>query len=579
MTASVLGNQNGAPPSSSNAYLFVPIALFFALLIVAVLRSPHLVSGAGIGGAIIVATPLVLATYSVMATAIAGRVSVDLSVGPLIGFLNVTLIQLFGAGIISSPIEFFVYAIVVGIAYQLIMGLIIVFVRVQPIIVSLSGYLALSGINLVIMVRPGGTAPDWMEPWGLGVSIYSPVTVILVLSTVAWLLFSRTAFYSHLRLMGSDERAAYTSGVRINLVRLGAHAIAGIYAGLAALTYTSLISSGDPTQGTTYTLIAVTALVLGGTSLAGGRGGVMGSLLGALNIYLITAVLATFNFGAVQSFVTDLSYGVVLVISLLLTLVLPYIQSVVRNVSPLLFFVLCSLVTVGIIIHASYDYSNPAALASAGAAMPAVRASPASALAAPAKAEAPIAAAPASVEASAPSTLAKSEAPVAAAPTSVEASSPSTPAKAEAPIAAAPTSVEAYPRSTPAKAETSTQVAPTSVKAPIAAAPAGVKASTAAETPKTVQSAPSENFIFEEVAEGAKLGAQSTLAKPLTYAAVLILSLLLVLRVIVAQAKSRTPYLLINLVAVAVVLLVIYAAEHRASTARTVDVAPVHESR
>lgn len=351
-------NDVKSSSAASNAYLLIPIVLFFALLIVAVLRSPSLVSSAGLGSAVIVATPLVLATYAVMATAIAGRATVDLSIGPLIGFINVTLVQLFGAEIVTTPADFFLYAIAVGIVYQLIVGLIIVYVRVQPIIVALSGFLALSGINLVIMVRPEGTAPEWMAPWGLGTSIYSPVSAILVLSTAAWLLFTRTAFYGHLRLMGSDERAAFTSGVRIDLVRLGAHMIAGIYGGLAALTYTSLIASGDPTQGTTYTLIAVTALVLGGASLAGGRGGVIGSLLGAVNIYLITYVLATFSFGKFQSFITELSYGMVLVISLLLTVILPHIGRTIRYVSPLLFFVVLSLVAIGVIIHATYDYSR-----------------------------------------------------------------------------------------------------------------------------------------------------------------------------------------------------------------------------
>jgi ribose/xylose/arabinose/galactoside ABC-type transport system permease subunit len=249
-------------------------------------------SPAGIGSAVIVLTPLALATYALRALAIAGRGTVDLSIGPLMGFINVTLVVLSGMGALESPVSFFLYAIAVGVAYQLLMALIIVYVRVQPIIVALSGYLALSGINLVILPRPGGTAPEWMSSWGLGTTLDSPILVILVLSTAAWLVFTSTAFYGHLRLMGSDERAAYTSGVRITIVRLGAHCIAGVFAALAALTYTALIGSGDPTQGTTYTLIAVTALVLGGTSLAGGRGGVIGSLLGAVNLFLIGYVLA-----------------------------------------------------------------------------------------------------------------------------------------------------------------------------------------------------------------------------------------------------------------------------------------------
>ena len=365
MSESSTETQGG---SASNTYLLVPILLLFLLLIIAVLRSPNLVSSAGIGSAVIVMTPLVLATYSLMALAMAGRGTVDLSVGPLMGFVNVTLVVLNGLGALESPLLFFLYAIAVGIAYQLLMGLIIVYVRVQPIIVALSGYLALSGINLVILPRPGGTAPEWMSAWGLGTTIDSPILVILVLCTAAWLLFTRTAFYGHLRLMGSDERAAYTSGVRITIVRLGAHCIAGIFSALAALTYTALIGSGDPTQGTTYTLISVTALVLGGTSLAGGRGGAIGSLLGAVNLFLIGYVLATFSFGAVQGFVTDLAYGVILVLSLLLTIAIPWLQRRIRHVSPALIFIVLSMLFVGVILHAKYDYSAPAKPADAAVA-------------------------------------------------------------------------------------------------------------------------------------------------------------------------------------------------------------------
>ena len=343
-------------------FLLVPILLFFGLLIVAALRSPSLVSSSGIGSAEIVVAPLVLSTYALMATALAGRATVDLSIGPLIGFLNVTLIQLGAAGIISSPIAVFAYVLGAGVVYQIVFGLIVLWVRVQPIIVSLSGFLALSGINLVILPRPGGTAPEWMANWGAGTSIFAPSMFLALAATFGWLMFSTTAFYGHLRLMGSDERAAYTSGVRIGVVRIGAHVLSGLFAGLASLAYTALINSGDPSQGTTYTLISVTALVLGGTSLAGGRATIFGSLLGALNLFLIGYVLSTFDFGSVQGFVTDLSYGVILVLSLLLTLALPYLQRWLRYVSPLLVFVVLSLVFIGVALHATYDYTTLSAL-------------------------------------------------------------------------------------------------------------------------------------------------------------------------------------------------------------------------
>ena len=349
----------GQAPATHRTYLLVPILLLFVLLVIAVLRAPNLISSVGVGSAIIVSAPLILATYSLTLIAMAGRAGVDLSIGSLIGFINVSLIQLFAAGVITTPFAFFAYAIVVGVLYQLLMGLIIVYVRVQPIIVALGGYLALVGLNLVILPRPGGVAPEWMMPWGLGTSIWSPVLAILVLATAAWFLLTRTAFFGHLRLMGSDERTAYTAGVRINVVRLGAHVIAGIYGALAALTFTSLISSGDPTQGTTYTLMAVTALVLGGTSLAGGRGSIIGSLLGALNIYLITYVLSTFSFGMVQSFVTDAAYGVILVVSLLLTLVLPRLPAGVRRISPIAFFVVLGVVAFSVVLHSRDEITAP----------------------------------------------------------------------------------------------------------------------------------------------------------------------------------------------------------------------------
>jgi ribose transport system permease protein len=343
--------------TSFNAFLLVPMLLFFGLLVVAVLRSPSLMTSSGIGGAEIVVAPLILSTYALMATALAGRATVDLSIGPLIGFINVTLIQLGAIQVVTSPIAVFVYVLLAGVLYEIVFGLIVIWVRVQPIIVSLSGYLALSGINLVILPRPGGTAPDWMSTWGAGTSIFTPALFMVAAATIGWLIFSTTPFYSHLRLMGSDERAAYTSGVRIGVVRIGAHIVSGLFAGLAALSYTALISSGDPTQGTTYTLISVTALVLGGTSLAGGRATVFGSLLGALNLFLIGYVLSTFDFGSVQGFVTDLCYGLILVLSLLLTLALPYLQRWLRYVSPLIVFVVLGLVFVGVALHATYDYS------------------------------------------------------------------------------------------------------------------------------------------------------------------------------------------------------------------------------
>ena len=338
---------------SPNIYLLVPIALMAALLGTAVIRGPSLVSPAGMGAAIIVAAPLILATYSLMVLAVAGRGTIDLAVGPLLAFINVVVVKLSTSGILISPIATFIVALGLGMLYQLVFALVVIYVRVQPIIVSLSGFLALTGINLVILKRPGGTAPPFMQDWGLGTTIFSPVLLILVLATAGWYLFTATTFYSNLKMTGYDERAAWTSGVKTEVVRVGAHLIAGIYVGLGAICYTALISSGDPTQGQNMTLTAVTALVLGGVALSGGRGGATGALLGAVTLWLIGYVLATFNFGAIQAFITQMIYGLILVASLLLTLLVPLIGRYISFVSPWSAFLVLGCVVIGIMLQVS----------------------------------------------------------------------------------------------------------------------------------------------------------------------------------------------------------------------------------
>ena len=345
---------SGSDPQSSK-YLIVPIFIFFALAIFAIIRGPQIISSTGIGTAIMVSTPLILATYALTALALAGRVTVDLSMGPLIGLINVSTIQLYGAGYIQSPVSYFICAIAIGVIYQFLYALIVIFVRVQPIIVALSMFLAFSGLNLVILPRPGGLAPEWMSSWSAGTQIIQPVSIMLIFATLIWYALTHTAFWQHLKLMGSDEKSAYTSGVRIYWVRIGAHVIGGVFAALAAIAFTGLIGSGDPTQGTTYTLMAVTALVLGGSSLVGGRGGAFGAILGSLNIYLINFILSTFRFERFQSFVTDLSYGAVLVASLLILIALPYLQKAFKNMSVFVFFIIGTICTAAVQIHMKFD--------------------------------------------------------------------------------------------------------------------------------------------------------------------------------------------------------------------------------
>src|ERR1700730_12355176 len=97
--------------AAQSTYLLAPIMLIGLLLSCAVLRGPSLVSLSGFGSAILVAAPLILATYALMALAVSGRGTVDLAVGPLVAFINVSVVKLNDVGIVTAPIAVFIVAL------------------------------------------------------------------------------------------------------------------------------------------------------------------------------------------------------------------------------------------------------------------------------------------------------------------------------------------------------------------------------------------------------------------------------------------------------------------------------------
>ena len=305
---------------SPPAHVAMPAALVLVLLLVSAFRSPHLFTVEGMAGAILVASPLILAAVAITPITMAGRGGVDLSIGPLVGFINVTIVAWLVPHGLRQPVVVFAYAVATACAWQALLALVIVRVRVSPIIVMLAGYMVLAGLNLVILPRPSGAAPEWLSDWGDATEILSPVLGVLAAAGALWFAFQRSALFGHIRLLGADERTAYTCGVDIDGARIAAHVVAGLFAGLAAICLTGVIGSGDPNQSNRLTLQAITALVIGGTSLAGGRASALGSALGAIAMFLISNVLSTFSFGAMSGFVTQISYGAILVLTLQSTL-------------------------------------------------------------------------------------------------------------------------------------------------------------------------------------------------------------------------------------------------------------------
>ncbi|TJU98983.1 MAG: ABC transporter permease [Mesorhizobium sp.] len=288
------------------------VVLLVVLLAVNLILSPGRFQPGSWGALVGLAAPLIGAAIASAPVILAGRGGIDISVGPLMGFVNAMVIQvLFLNAGISSPLLLVPAALLIGALIGAANGFLATIVRIQPIVATLGTYLILTGITLTILPAPIGPAPAWLK------ALSGPLSMLpLAAMFIAWWLVRRTPYYDQLMAVGSDDRAAYTAGVDVTRVRFIAYVMTGIFGGCAGLMLTALIGSADPNIGPTHTLIAIAAVALGGVSLAGGRGGVAGAAIGAIDIFLLQSVLTTFN---VSTFVLQIAYGAILVLAVMLT--------------------------------------------------------------------------------------------------------------------------------------------------------------------------------------------------------------------------------------------------------------------
>jgi ribose transport system permease protein len=294
-------------------YSSFAIALFLLLLVLNLIAAPQFLAPAYIAGTLAVAAPLAIAGMAETAPVLSGGGGIDLSVGPLLGWINVLIIVWLIPHHLTSPWVAIPLLLAVGASVGLVNGVLVAVVRLQPIVATLGTYLVLTGISLQQMPQPVGQAPHWIIQFDGSFGPLPGAVILVGVPALAWLALSRTPYLKTLLAVGGEARAAYSAGVNVMAVRIFAYVIAGILAAVAGIALTALVQSGDATLGTTYTLLAITAVALGGTSLAGGVGGLVGSILGAADIYLIQNLLTSEN---VSSFWLQVAYGGILVVAL-----------------------------------------------------------------------------------------------------------------------------------------------------------------------------------------------------------------------------------------------------------------------
>mgnify|MGYP000413112044 FL=1 len=244
---------------------------------------------------------------------------IDLSVGSILALSSALTAGLLGSGM---PVTLAILiSLILGCILGVMNGLLISYGKLAPFIVTLATMTIFRGATLVYTngnpITKGLSDTFLFQFLGQGyiVGIPFPVIIMFIVFIVLYVLLHKTAFGKSVYAIGGNEKAAYISGVKLNKVKIIIYSISGIMASISGLIITSRLSSAQPTAGASYEMDAIAAVVLGGTSLSGGKGRILGTLIGALIIGVLNNGL---NIIGVSAFWQQVVKGVVILIAVLI---------------------------------------------------------------------------------------------------------------------------------------------------------------------------------------------------------------------------------------------------------------------
>ncbi|MBX3028745.1 MAG: ABC transporter permease [Chloroflexi bacterium] len=243
---------------------------------------------AGIDSLARAALPIAFAAVAQAVVVIAG--GIDLSVGSMMALTNVAAASMMHRQGEEFGVVAVVLTLILGIALGITNGVLVVVTRVPDIVVTLALSFVWAGAALLVLNTPGGGAAQWLKdlPVGGVFTEWVPSAMVLLLVCVGavWLPLRRRRSGLALYAVGSDRLAAFRSGVPIARTKVLSYALCGLFSAMGGLALSAATGIGTPTPGP-YTLLSVAAIVLGGVSLAGGRGGLLGCIIAVLILRLV----------------------------------------------------------------------------------------------------------------------------------------------------------------------------------------------------------------------------------------------------------------------------------------------------
>ena len=241
---------------------------------------------------------------------------IDISVGSTLAFSGAAAAWLLRAG--HSTFLAVIVALVIGLAIGTLNGIFISRWNLQPMIVTLATMSIFRGTTYLLTTgSPISVSNPSFKMIGGGKlfgTIQVPIIILLVLAIIMHYILNNTPFGRHIYSIGGNEEAAYLSGVNTKNVKAAAYAISGLLASVVGIIMTSRLSSAQPLAGQSYEMDAIAAAVIGGTSLRGGQGKVVFSIIGALIIGMLNNILTLLD---VSTYYQTVIKGIVILIAVL----------------------------------------------------------------------------------------------------------------------------------------------------------------------------------------------------------------------------------------------------------------------
>lgn len=241
---------------------------------------------------------------------------IDLSVGSIVAFAGSVTAGLLVGGL-SIPMAVLA-GLLLGTFIGMMNGIFITYGKIPPFIATMGMMTIVRGYTLVYTDgRPITGFSEGFRSLGGGYvgSVPIPVIIMILIFILAWLILKKNKFGRYIYAIGGNEEAARLSGINTRKNLIGVYSIAGLLAALSGIILASRLNSAQPTAGAAFEMDAIAAVVLGGTSLAGGRGTIVGTLVGALIIGVLDNGLNLLN---VSSFYQQVAKGVVILLAVLM---------------------------------------------------------------------------------------------------------------------------------------------------------------------------------------------------------------------------------------------------------------------